>query len=206
MCITPEHFPKDSFIIGLLENLEEKTRVRNKIQGFEIEFNEKRHQHMSVRVHRPTKDELKQALYKIYMFIAMIYLSTNKNKKKIITKYEDKFIDAFDKPQKNDVEYASDIIFILADMLLELDDLFSSILPIPAECNYDIRITRVVLDLVLGAVIDNLNKNDKTKWEMFFDNITLAKIQIYEWIEYTIDTLTPDQIRSINERGRLTRH
>src|SRR3989339_267988 len=70
MCITPEHFPANSFIVMVLEKMEEK--IGHDGSNYEINFSRSK-SHMPHKAHFPKNIDVSDALGRVLMTINMIY-------------------------------------------------------------------------------------------------------------------------------------
>src|SRR3989339_52589 len=155
MCITPEHFPANSFIVMVLEKMEEK--IGHDGSNYEINFSRSK-SHMPHKAHFPKNIDVSDALGRVLMTINMIYGNQDderaeedidflRNSFSIFngTKDEDEECFVFDK-NKDTVDYAAKSLIALTQLLIKKNDRSLRYLKIPKTSDFKLRIYHKILE------------------------------------------------------------
>src|SRR3989339_748203 len=167
MCITPEHFPANSFIVMVLEKMEEK--IGHDGSNYEINFSRSK-SHMPHKAHFPKNIDVSDALGRVLMTINMIYG----------TKDEDEECFVFDK-NKDTVDYAAKSLIALTQLLIKKNDRSLRYLKIPKTSDFKLRIYHNILDGIINNFIDYLIGNKKALFN-FKQRVKILEEEVEEFV------------------------
>jgi len=138
MCITPKHFPKESFIVKLLERTEEK--IGHEGENYEIHFE----RHAPHKAHFPNRGDVNDALARVLMALNIIYKDKSENECFIFDQNEDV------------VDHAAKALIALSQFFLKKNNTIGYLLDIPTVGQFKLRIYHIVLDMIVNVFIDHL--------------------------------------------------
>lgn len=173
MCLTPKYFPKSSFIVRVLEKMEEI--IGHNGEHYEIHFD----RHMPHKSHFPKNRDVSDALGRVLMSLKIVYQDAqNNNDCNIFDENDDR------------ADYAARALLSITQYFMEKNTRLMFLLGIPSVTQFRFRIYHVVLDVIIHSFIDHLIEG-KNCLEKLKERIKKLEKEIGDLEEFIIQNIPP---------------
>ncbi|OGF25263.1 hypothetical protein A2303_03235 [Candidatus Falkowbacteria bacterium RIFOXYB2_FULL_47_14] len=154
MCQVPKAFKQNSFIIKLLEAIEEQTGWKDKYGEYKFVPMES----IPPRFHDPSRSDINSAIYMLIYMINLCYQSTLENDED--AKLEKWLYENIDKKFPNDINYAANALVNIAQIIALRNPVTAYYLGLAKQAvpekNLGSNLWKIILDVTVNMFLNNL--------------------------------------------------